>query len=316
MKIQKLSLRVMHFAGRFGLKLLKYLRIQFFLTLCSLPILLSWGLPLSYASIIGNFIFTPFLTLFLLLSSLIFFTELLYIPNGLIIVLLEWLASIWLYFISFSNRTWLFVCPSYGISIALPILAASVIMYKKFHNPIKSTLMLILLIIGYGASFKLTIPNTTSLYTIPCFKKNITLIQNGTEAFIHDPGCIGRRVSAPTWISYTLIPQLIKRGITKVSIVCEKPSATTFRALITLVETVPVDSIYLPVWKSCKKNTGWCAWQQLLTIAQHYKTGLASISEKRYVNLGNYLISLKSEEKMVKKNGISYYPLKVLYQKK
>ena len=62
-------------------------------TLVSLPILIMWGLPFSLAASIGNIAFTPLLACFLAISSLIFFTELLFIPNAMLISLLSTLAS-------------------------------------------------------------------------------------------------------------------------------------------------------------------------------------------------------------------------------
>ena len=74
--------------NRFYNHIIQFLQVQLFLSLASLPILVAWGIPFSLATVAGNFLFSPFLTLFLLLSSLIFFTELIFIPNAWLIFFL------------------------------------------------------------------------------------------------------------------------------------------------------------------------------------------------------------------------------------
>src|SRR5438552_892464 len=81
--------------------------LQFFLMLISLPILISWGLPISLTTIFGNFFFTPFLTLFLLLSSLLLFFEIAHIPNYFIAYLLDFITRVWYFLLTFDKKYWL-----------------------------------------------------------------------------------------------------------------------------------------------------------------------------------------------------------------
>ena len=96
--------------------LLTALRIQLFITLVALPILVYWGLTVSILTIAGNIIFAPLLTIFLLLASLIFFLEILHFPNYYVIYLLEQLSCLWLkispinpkqFWLFFPQTTWL-----------------------------------------------------------------------------------------------------------------------------------------------------------------------------------------------------------------
>ena len=84
--------------------LMNFIYIQLLVTLISLPILVWWGIPISLLSPIGNLIFTPLLTIFLFLASLIFFLELFYIPNQWLIYLLEIVTRFWNYLITFGSN--------------------------------------------------------------------------------------------------------------------------------------------------------------------------------------------------------------------
>src|SRR5258708_38016064 len=86
---------------------LKSIQLQLFISFISLPFLIGWGLPISLLTPISTLIFGPFLTCFLLISSLIFFLELFYVPNSIFIWLLENITHIWLMCLNLEQRTWL-----------------------------------------------------------------------------------------------------------------------------------------------------------------------------------------------------------------
>ena len=80
---KKLNLNKMKhtFEARVNYWLMRTIYVQLYLSLMSSPILIYWGLPVSLASPLGNILFNPLLVVFLFFSSLLFFTELLHIPN-------------------------------------------------------------------------------------------------------------------------------------------------------------------------------------------------------------------------------------------
>ncbi len=69
--------------------------LQCILSAVSLPFLLWWHIPYPALSIIGNMLHPLFLTSVLLLSSLIFFTTLMAIPDGALVWLLTTITSYW-----------------------------------------------------------------------------------------------------------------------------------------------------------------------------------------------------------------------------
>ena len=112
------------------------LQLQLFLTLTAFPILLAWGLPLSWMSLISTPLFSPLFTLFLLLSSLIFFTELLFLPNALFIYGLEKVAQFWLWILHFENGSWLigFTKPSFLLLLLCPLSTLFIMHHKKIKS--------------------------------------------------------------------------------------------------------------------------------------------------------------------------------------
>jgi len=121
-------------------KLLTFLQVQCFLSLVSLPVIVAWGLPFSLMTAVGNFIFSPFITIFLLCSSLIFFTELLSIPNQYLIIILEWITKIWLICLSYGSKSWLVGLPTSLLPLLCIIAILTFITFKnkKLNYPLHS----------------------------------------------------------------------------------------------------------------------------------------------------------------------------------
>ena len=307
--LKNLSRRVVKKIRNAPKALLKYLFLQLFLTLCSWPLLLAWGLPLSYASILGNLIFTPFLTLFLLFSSLIFFCELVYLPSSFFAFLLEITSSCWTKLLLISSRSWLFAYPLPSIFFSFLItLGAGTLLHYTCRSQLKKSAALLVLLVF--VSLLLKIPSQyEGTFTVPCFEGEVTIIQKGSTALLIDPGIMGRRVSASSWVLYTLIPLLYKNGIRTIDSICAKPSTTTFRALTALVDTMPVKHVYLPRWKGRLKNSGWAAWEKLLSTSLKYGTKLTQVEELVTITLGKRTLELFAQDKITKKNMMHYKAL-------
>lgn len=108
---------------------------------------------------------------------------------------------------------------------------------------------------------------------------------------------------------YTLVPLLYQRGITKLDIICTKPSTTTFRALTTLVDTMPVKKVYLPRWKGTLKNSGWSAWEKLLSISIKYGTSILYVDKPVAIPIGQQAIEIRIRDKVTRKNMMRYKTL-------
>ncbi len=230
----------------------RYLQLQLFLTLVSLPIILVWGLPISLLAPLGNLIFGPALTLFLLLSSLIFFCELLHIPTTFLIHGLEYATHVWLWVMHTDMQRWLisFVVPPVAC-IALMIFAPFIIMlHKKLSRLWVSLGTFCCLFLGLGIYLKSVAHTREPVAHIPCNKGNLTLITtDGTQTLI-DPGYLGQRINAASYAQYTVIPAILKKtGITTIDhLIILQPSTMIFKALECFCTKMNVKKIYLVVW--------------------------------------------------------------------
>ncbi len=86
-------------------KLLQTTYIHVHLSLFTLPVILFWGFPLAPWAVLGNLIFAPFLSLFLLASSVLFITEVLHIPNYLVVAVLNVITVFWKSALHFTPST-------------------------------------------------------------------------------------------------------------------------------------------------------------------------------------------------------------------
>jgi hypothetical protein len=102
-------------------KLHSLLVLQAILTVVAVPFLSMWEIPLSRIGIIGNILFTPVITVFILISSLIFLTELLHIPNGILCSALNFITTHWLHALSYASPTWLVTIPPATLTVLIVV---------------------------------------------------------------------------------------------------------------------------------------------------------------------------------------------------
>jgi len=259
-----------HFT-RISYSLLRFVQLQLFLSLATLPILVSWGLPLSAMSAVGNFVFSPFLSIFLLCSSLIFFTELLYIPNSWLIVCLEKITNGWMYCLSFGSKSWLigFYKPSLWILCLFSLCAFLIVQHKKSSRLLVSLSALLILLTITTTYLNYTKPCQNN-FTITCGRKEIAITLKNNKVTLHDNGAFAKKLSPRSWVQFTLLPELIKKaGITTLeTIIVEEPNTLTFEALVTLCEHVQIKTIELPYFDTELSKSGWRQFFALKQIVE------------------------------------------------
>lgn len=191
------------------------LRIQLFLIIVSLPILVCWGLPLSLISPLGNILFAPILTLFLLLSSLVFFTELLHIPNSGIIWCLEHLNLLWSLMLEWGAHDWLVHLPSSSFLplIAGPCIALMIMRNKALRCDKKGIIALIAVLICISLSLVDTTYNEScsQVTYLPCAGKTVQIIRHAGKTYLIDQDGLTHCNSSTSWINCTLLPFLSKQ---------------------------------------------------------------------------------------------------------
>lgn len=225
--------------------ILTFVQVQFFLSLISLPILIAWGLPFSLMTMIGNLVFAPFLTVFLLCSSLVFFTEILHIPNSGCILLLEKVTQFWLWCLEWGPKTWMvgFKISLLPLSIFAAILAVIILQHTKWGKKEISAL----LYIGLFFCILLTneVLNIPEKVTVACNKKTVTVYNKNGALHMIDNGGLGEKINPTSWISYTLMNKLTKLfGTVRFKTVSLTQSKlSTLEALHTLCQETSVESV-------------------------------------------------------------------------
>lgn len=263
---------------------IRYIHLQLFILFIVLPFLIGWGLPISILSPISTLIFSPFLILFLFLSSVVFFLELLYLPNGWLISSLEYLGNFWFTILDWEQTSWLkgFIKPAPFLLLFIPLSALALIHYKHTHHPIRNIISLsgLFMITCIGLNYMHTPIKT--IHTVPFRNKEVTLIYHNNHIIFIDPGTLAANASALSWISYTLVPYLIEStGQLSIDhVIILQPSARIFEALTLLCTKVHIKTLYLPWWQNKLPKNAWYNFVSLQKIAKKTDCKIVRIDKK------------------------------------
>lgn len=226
-----------------------YAIAHIFLSLISLPILVAWGLPLSWLSPFGNALFNPLLSLFLLICSLSFVCEIIGIPHALLDQLLEQLAGCWHYALHQAPSAMLygFYTPSWWLLGSIAITAIAIVMHPRLRSP-KMRLASLSFLLFVSMSFLQAYRPKTVHDQVACNAGQLTILHANNKTIVIDPGFIGSRISAPSYMQHTFLPELLRRTgrLTIDYFIMLKPSILTFSALQAIVDSAPIGTIYMP----------------------------------------------------------------------
>ncbi len=222
------------------------MHVQLFLSLISLPVLVTWGLPFSLTTVFGNLLFTPFLTLFLLISTGIFFFELLHISNNWLIHALEKLCAFWMYCLDHGSTTWLYGIDYYGLIICiLCAFTACILLHHKHWGREKNSWYLFLLLLLVPFTYQKIRSFFTQKGHITCIKKNALITSSNGTISVIDYGALGEKKSAGTWIQYTFLAEALKQcgSVQFDTVTCPYANSQTLEALNTLCRHARVKKI-------------------------------------------------------------------------
>lgn len=222
--------------------ILIFFELQLLLSICLLPIFICWGLPISFANFCGNFIFAPFLNIFIFISTLLIFTELLYIPNQWIATALNSITKLWSYLLSFGSQKFLI---GFSRATLLPsCMIIAIIGFIYFFTKWKRPTRLITLMILYFCpiAYQHTFATNNMHATLQSGKQKIELIIKNKKIIIYDTGVLGARKSYESWIDFTLLPFIIKHaGATYIDmLITHKTNPRYVQALNYLKKTIPI----------------------------------------------------------------------------
>lgn len=300
-----------------GRSVITFMHVQLFITLISMPVLLCWGMPLSWLSFAGNFFFGPILTAFLLLSSLIFFFQLLAIPNGLLIYALEKLTHGWMLIMHLPSYQSLICLPKPPFTLALVIafIALLILHCKIIDTPIKGIAAYALVLIASGLFLTCTAHWSAPVQTLNCHAGEVTLLYHHKQLALIDPGVIGQRISAPNWCEYTLLPHLAKEyGTGKIDyFVALQPNGVLFDALNLLLDKIEIKKIYLPYWRGKLPKHWWRSYFKCIEKCKSVGCTLIRMSaqDTRAFYLGKNSITITPLDSCLTVQEFSYPAFKV-----
>lgn len=290
--------------------LIRSFQLQMYLTLISGPILVYWGLPVSLASPIGNIVFHPLLTLFLFLSSLIFFCQILHIPHGILIYGLQKTSFLFHYLLGLGSQEWLmgFAKPPLWILIVTPLVTACIFCCKKTRTPYRSICCLLLLSVLTGSYLKY-ICKPLPATDIACNNGHVKLIYANNEIVLIDPGVLGARLSSSSWVEFTLVPTIIQlTGHTTINhIVILQPSQLTFDALRTLAHSCQLKKIYIPIWQGNMTRNQKRSYAHLMQTVRENNIAIARIKYTTTITLGRDRLTLTPLQEIITSKMMAYH---------
>lgn len=276
----------------------------------SFLILVYWGIPFCLLGFIGNVIFNPVLALFLCLSTVLFFTEICLIPNSYIIYALDTLNRAWLYVMSLSTNLDLEIPCAQPSTITMGTIACGVIVVMLAQTTYaKKNLYLIAIITG---GFMLSQNQVTEFCTqnLPCAKEAIHIIKQNNKLIIIDPGCLGRYLSAPSFVQYTLVPHIIQKFGTHTieHLVLLKPGKLTFDAVLMLMQRATVKHIYIPHWQGTLSKSGLYSFMRMKEKAAFCNTRLHRLNKHDLIILHDThgTVTIKSLQTQIQKGPIQF----------
>jgi hypothetical protein len=276
----------------------------------SFIILVCWGIPFSLLGFLGNAIFNPVLALFLGLSSLLFFTELLYIPNTYIAYALDMLSRAWLYALTLhTNLNVEIPCAQPSVlTLATLICGTAVIMLLRITYFRKNILLVALLCCGLLVSQREVATYCTD--ELPCGKETMHIIKHNEQLIVIDPGCLGRSLSAISYAQHTLIPHIIQHYGTHTidHLIILKPGKLCFDAVLALLQRTVIKHIYIPLWEGSLSKSGLFTFMHLKEQAALQETRIHRLSQQELllVHDHNGSLLLKPLHKVICRGPIKF----------
>ena len=262
-----------------------YLHAQLVVTLVSLPILVAWGLPISIMSVVGNFIFSPIMTFFLMLCSLLFVTTLLGIPNGWLVVALERCQQLFSWLLSFGKKEWL-VCfskPSLIFLIIVPICTYLLVRSRRFNTPHKQLIPLFVLLLIISGYLSLGGNKATSRLTFlpQCDEKLLLYHHEDGSMSLIDRGCFNRKGNPASFVEFELAIYLRKQfGVQTVrNLVLLKPSSRSFEAASALSKLLSIQRLAIPIFDTLTNKTAWRSFFELKKTVETERISLVRFAQ-------------------------------------
>lgn len=273
-----------------GAYLVTFTQTQLVITLISLPILVAWGLGYSVMSLVGNLLFSPVLTLFLILSSLLLATQLLGIPNAWLASLLNYLTAVWDWILNHGSPHWLIESaqPHALVLIAIPLMVYVVLRHRWISTPLRRLMALCsMLVMCYGIFYAQRWYNGKgSLARCLDEKFSVIKLENSNALIVIDRGYFARKKSIEKAISYEVRPWLAKQfgSVSIKELRITNVGYGGLKAAAYLCTILPVEALWLPFFKKKLSKSAWRAFFDMKRVIAAKKIRLVRYKDHRSVS--------------------------------
>lgn len=269
--------------------ILAFMHLQFFITLCSLPLLSIWGLPFSIVSPVGNFLFAPYMTGYLFLALIIFISELFFIPNQILLYGLERYTDFWIWLLSYNSPTLIIPLPCYGLLLYSTVAFVAVVMlFLKIKSIIRIQI--------YCALLSICLMYTVlSLNTV---KETIVITHDNQSIIIKEYAhkkilcCFNTLAQqrSDNFMRYTVYNTCNTLGITCIPFVlCSNSSTGSYCALATLITNISVKHLFLTKPHTMHSKIIY-QWNMLLEKAASLKVQIHIVPQEVLLELEQLFI--------------------------
>jgi hypothetical protein len=249
----------------------------------SAPILLWWGIPISALTLVGNVFFTPFLALFILLSSLFTVCAATGITPTPFAWALNTLTEIWLQLLNLGSKKVLFAQLYSPILLAMLIAIVLGVGYKLFEAKSHQKILKVLLCGVFLVLCVFALPLKNNSSTLSNNSGTITILDTPQGLNLLDEGFLKGMTNPAKQVSFTIkMPVIRSHGTCKIAqITTNTASIRTFQGLKELVYSMKVEKIVLPQLTNPQKTTFWKAFYGLKYAAQQAGVKLSYLPKVR-----------------------------------
>jgi hypothetical protein len=253
--------------------LTRFTLTQLSLTLISIPILASWGLGCSVMTFVGNLVFTPILIVFLMLSSMLLFSQLLGIPNSWLAWMLDHLTAWWHVLLSRGSTSWMlsWAKPPSWLLATIPVATILLLRWRCINTAVRriAALSTLGLVICGGMMWYTHVVSDRNLAQQFAPKLYVIKLVGQPSVIMVDEGYFSRKKSFDKLVAYELRPWLTKQfGMVRIKELrlC-KPNNGSLGAAVQICTVFDVDEVWLSYFKTKLTKTGWKAYFDLQRLA-------------------------------------------------
>jgi len=255
--------------------LISFSLTQLLLTVGAMPILIGWGLGTSVMSLIGNLVFTPVLIVFILLSSLLLFTELCGIPNVYIAHTLDQITIIWERVLNYGSSSWMIECAKPPTTVLIGILVFTFIaLHHPWVNSVKRRFIvlgsILMLLYGICWTYQRTFQShgcvrkfDEKLYVIPLADRSVIVVDNGF---------FSRKKSIEKALEFEFKPWMVKQfgGVNIKEFRVTKANVGSLMAAHHACTLWKIKEVWVPFFKKLQTPKAWWSFFTLKEFAKKH----------------------------------------------